>query len=161
LDRMANVPDEVRRAYRKTFEKAPEMLSYEDVSRLIEQAVESHFTAEATDAYLPINELVAGTALDQNAEKQVNFRLLRSVLKNDVLEEDSFDIRGKFVRALKEMAGDKKAVTQVQLERAFVIAGGNPYPPAQQAFRDGCNHDIAVLKSTLEQIMPGIKLPSR
>jgi len=158
LERIKNVADEVRQAYRRTFEKAKPMLGRDDIERLIEQAVESHFTAEASDAFLSVDELVAGTALDQNAAKQVNFKILRATLKIDALEEDNFDIRGKFVRALKEMAGEQHVVTQAQLEKAFVIASGNPYPPAQQNFRDGCNHDIGVLKATLEQVMPGIKL---
>lgn len=158
LERIGNIADDVRRAYRRTFEKEPGRLSRGDIERLIEQTVESHFSAEASDAWLSVDELVAGTALDKNRQKMANLEVLEKALKTEVLEEDNFDIRGKFVRALNGMARGKTAVTQDQLEKAFIIASGNPYPPSQQGFRDGCNHDIDVLKEKLEKIVPGIKL---
>lgn len=158
LERIGNIADDVRRAYRKTFEKESGRLNRDDIERLIEQAVESNFTSEASDAWLSVDDLVAGTALDRNRQKTVNLETLGKALTADVLEEDNYDVRTKFMRALNGMARGKTDVTQDQLEKAFVIASGNPYPPAQRDFRDGCSHDIGILKSMLVKIAPGLKL---
>lgn len=153
IEAAKDLPDDIRGAYRRAFLMAPGFITREETERRTEEALRYIDPDSAAYFHIPAEELMHG---EKKPLSEVDAEAIEREISGVLPEHNS--VRATFASALKDISGGAAKVSQRHIQDAFVIASGNPYPPSQQALRDGVHHDIGVLHGALQKFTPSLKL---